>query len=1169
MTEAIKRNIKEINPIKDFRKVAPVYSDLDDARKRLGVDSETDNQTLTDWLYTVHQDEQRYNSQDPEYSEDYYDFIKEYNPTGPFQNNIEFVKYFSKKNPELLTMDDFEVAEAAYKKLNESLVISTGEGEDIEEHTTSRRSKINYPNFLEEFLVRSRDDDDVNKVPGSPTEFLDSPMDLNPGYSTKDIALRYGVSPATYEGYKEAAFASSLGEMTDDKMAAVKSVLNSSFGQDVKVYYGDKTGELEFINPKTNQSQLVNPPGLDFGDFTGQTGNAIVMVPDALGAMTGLLLYSNPITAGITSGIVAGAEADFESKVGTTAVGTLAGTAGFLGAAITPGLAQAAGMALGSGYGSAMGEATRIYLGNKLYGINKQEKYDPASNKNIDAEYESWVATLKERGNFDTMAALATAGGMGLEKIFKIIKWTATKRRIDPEILKLVDKDKLANARQLMADINETLELNDIKSKLKFSLGEALNNPKLLRRQLGYEGNDRFGLQGRFDTFNQENADAVKAYMEIEAKNLGLDDFRGRSPAHKEKIGKMIQKVIDDRLQPRKKIAVDAMTEAETNLTNQAIRLGNGDTKQAGMEISSIIKGMYKDQRKKIADEYGALFNAGKGRTITLTDKGPVAEEYLKLKTKLEKNDVPVEKIKDLLKNPLRDTGGGEGVKSLDDIKQTITSLIRREDDFYNVPGYPKDLIEAYEKELKTQLSSNDQWLKDYSRLSKKYKRFNGKFGGVLSKIVKIGDGTVKIGDEDVFKQIFKKGAQNLARTDVDLTYNVLEKNPAAMQKMLDAMESKYRREVVDTDGKINIGKHNKFMDEEEGYGYALKKFFGERDFNRIKAQGDLSSVHQFKKAKAEKLIKNIEKTTKGQLSSKQPSQVFDYLMDKNNPTQATKIMNILKNEPAIKKEIQNHMHDTMYNMILNKRGKITLKSWKDLDKFLDKKDGFGLTLRSVFNDEAGKKYIKNLEKVKQTLEIMTRKYDTPGTGKDIMSLPQHAIDLARGLVFRPLSREGKMFTGFLKWTNLAMDEIMADVLTQPDLLEHYLKAKGSPFRSKKFKDAMGYALGVPIKLDYEMGPDDAEEAEIRRTNPPPDQPLLDENKLEPLSEVETPTVDMFAMEQAPQLTDPASVPPPPIEQPQPAGISSLPQDRAQQYAGLFPNDPSGQMIAQQGNQDA
>jgi len=46
-------------------------------------------------------------------------------------------------------------------------------------------------------------------------------------------------------------------------------------------------------------------------------------------------------------------------------------------------------------------------------------------------------------------------------------------------------------------------------------------------------------------------------------------------------------------------------------------------------------------------------------------------------------------------------------------------------------------------------------------------------------------------------------------------------------------------------------------------------------------------------------------------------------------------------------------------------------------------------------------------------------------------------------------------------------------------------------------------------------------------------------------------------------------VPPPPIEQPQPAGISSLPQDRAQQYAGLFPNDPSGQMIAQRGNQDA
>ena len=44
---------------------------------------------------------------------------------------------------------------------------------------------------------------------------------------------------------------------------------------------------------------------------------------------------------------------------------------------------------------------------------------------------------------------------------------------------------------------------------------------------------------------------------------------------------------------------------------------------------------------------------------------------------------------------------------------------------------------------------------------------------------------------------------------------------------------------------------------------------------------------------------------------------------------------------------------------------------------------------------------------------------------------------------------------------------------------------------------------------------------------------------------------------------------PPPVQQPQPAGIAALPTDRGQTYAGLFPNDPSGQMIAQRGNQNA
>ena len=135
--------------------------------------------------------------------------------------------------------------------------------------------------------------------------------------------------------------------------------------------------------------------------------------------------------------------------------------------------------------------------------------------------------------------------------------------------------------------------------------------------------------------------------------------------------------------------------------------------------------------------------------------------------------------------------------------------------------------------------------------------------------------------------------------------------------------------------------------------------------------------------------------------------------------------------------------------------------------------------------------------------------------------------------------------------------------LTNPDMLQKYLNASNMPVRSKAFRNIMGVTLGVPFKVDYEVDPDKFERQEIEQKFPIP------EDQIQPISQNVSPSVDMFAMEQMPRPTEPAPIAPPPVQQPQPAGIASLPQDRGQTYAGLFPNDPSGQMIAQRGTQDA
>jgi hypothetical protein len=130
-------------------------------------------------------------------------------------------------------------------------------------------------------------------------------------------------------------------------------------------------------------------------------------------------------------------------------------------------------------------------------------------------------------------------------------------------------------------------------------------------------------------------------------------------------------------------------------------------------------------------------------------------------------------------------------------------------------------------------------------------------------------------------------------------------------------------------------------------------------------------------------------------------------------------------------------------------------------------------------------------------------------------------------------------------------------------MLQKYLNASNMPVRSKAFRNIMGVTLGLPFKVDYEVDPDKSERQEIEQKFPIP------EDQIQPISKNVSPTIDMFAMEQAPRPTEPAPVTPPPVEQPQPAGIAALPTDRGQTYAGLFPNDPSGQMIAQRGNQNA
>jgi hypothetical protein len=399
----------------------------------------------------------------------------------------------------------------------------------------------------------------------------------------------------------------------------------------------------------------------------------------------------------------------------------------------------------------------------------------------------------------------------------------------------------------------------------------------------------------------------------------------------------------------------------------------------------------------------------------------------------------------------------------------------------------------------------------------------------------------------------------------VDLLKKVLEKKPEGLDTLRNAIEVKYKNEVVNPDtNMIDLKKHKAFIDPEKGYGYALQQFLGPRAYSQLKEGADMTKVNALRKEKAERILVNLSKTTKGKLESAKPSSVYKYLMSADDPSQAKRVMAIIKDEPEVIEQVQQNALNKIYQTVFNEREKITPATFKNLRKFLsDGEGGSGETLKAIFNDAKGKQYLKNLKKVEQAVERMTRSQDVAGTGMTPEALPQFAVDLARGMLFRPLSREGKVFTGFLKYANLEMNETMGEILTNPDMLQKYLNASNMPVRSKAFRNIMGVTLGIPFKVDYEVDPDKFERQEIEQKFPIP------EDQIQPISQNVSPSVDMFAMEQMPRPREPAPIAPPPVQQPQPAGIASLPQDRGQTYAGLFPNDPSGQMIAQRGTQDA
>lgn len=820
------------------------------------------------------------------------------------------------------------------------------------------------------------------------------------------------------------------------------------------------------------------------------------------------------------------------------ALGRIAGTA----------LAGPVGNIAGAGLGSAYGDALRLAIGHRYFGTGDQKQNEEDLAK-------SFGMYLQEKGQFDEVNALIETAGMTIPGFYRFATKLAKAGKMDSNDFKNQVKES-EESLEILDDFNNRLADLNSKKKLKFTLGQASGDSELLAKQRLFETNSNYGERGRFEEFGKDQADALNTYFKLIKGPFSRNQINGSNDFAEENLENHIrQNIIKPRQDPIRKAMIRRMENSEKNLRDEVVRLPDGTFKEEGENIRTILDEIDADAFKQFKNRYIALSELGKGRKIN-TDEINKVFNSLNSKDKLSLVKKKIG-INDLLKKP------GKQI-SLDEIKATRTDLLELERQMGRLgevgpKGFPRNILDAIDVQIKKDLKDDDPWLQEYTEISNDYKAYKQKFGGIVNKLLEKKNGRLVIADEDVFKQTFKPDSNMGQARRMDEIISVLEENPANKELYGDAILSFYKENVLDAGGNFNRKAHKKFIDEYKG---SLEKFFSPQEMQKIKNIDGLTNVVENIKRKNENLENLLRKSSFGQIDSLDPEQMFEKSFVVDKPITLTRMMRVLKKDDEALKAYQNQVHNFMYKKITDNRGNFNFDKFKNFMKSNGKK------FDKVFANNP--QYLKDLKTFEQALERTSRE----ASGVPQRQVLQTFVDWLRGSVFGTFSKSGRIFSAAVRTFGAQMDKQMADIMLDPERLKTLMSLSQNKSKEKALKGVVEL-FKLPIKTEsqneglfggavIETLGEAFEESDD--TSPPQKEEKKEEFRIVPEPTTMAPTVDMFAMQ--PPATQPASRPKVPTPPPAQQGIAAMQPNRAQQYAGLFPNDPSGQMIAQ-GKQNA
>ena len=807
-----------------------------------------------------------------------------------------------------------------------------------------------------------------------------------PEYSVKEIAEMRGINPDTDVNLTEIGFAQGLARDDINEAMAAKEVLNRYFGEDIPIRLGEETEQLEFLNPDTGKYELLNKFGLDEGDLAKFGTYGVFVLPEIAATV-------------VASGLFPG------SGIAASAVS------------------------------SAALETARLIAGHQIYGINKTE--------------EGFMDYLKNEGkDIAIINSTLTAAGYTIPKLYRMFKDLRKFGKIDATEF----GGRIDNAEQafkLMNDINDRLVKLGTNKKLRFTLGQAGDDPELLALQNAYETNPKYGVKSKiFDPFNKEQADALNTYMRLMAKEYNFQGLSGKDNILADEIGVKIQQKIIERLSPKQKLLIKQLENAETDLTNAIIKFPDGSTKEAGTQIRNVIDGLYDDFEQSYTDKYTALFKTGGGRKID-TD---IIKTAVKQLNQRQKNTLfkKYPEIKTFFETP-------KGKKiNINTLKNTLSDLRRFDRDISKgkipiegspVEGAVSKLIGSIKNQFKESLGEDDIWYREFLKLDKAYAKNKDLYKGVISKLMSTKNGRLVIANEDVFKQTFKKGNGQIQR--IDDIYEILKKKPSAITTYKEQILGAYKQAVdPNTTGKINLVAHQKFLND---YQYALEKFFGGKSgFKQIENIGELAKKVEASTLKRDKVLKQLGKSTEGKIESMDPDKIFAFLYNNKSPTTLNKVMAIIKQDESLLNAFQTVAKDDLLFKVTDNRGNFVF------DKFADYLKNNNQVLTRTFADNP--KFLTDLKFMRDALEITTRKSAQKTIGKAETALN----DIIRARLGQ-FTVAGRTFTALKKIVRADVDKQLAEIITDPKRLEDLVKLKTMKKDSKAAKQIISRLFGYYI----------------------------------------------------------------------------------------------------------